>query len=106
MEALVEGSRPDLVLVVGGFNSSNTKNLARIARSRGVPVYHIEDATDLRADTIRHQPVESREPVTSRDWLPSSGPIHVGFTAGASTPDTRLAAVIHRVAQLAGVELG
>jgi 4-hydroxy-3-methylbut-2-enyl diphosphate reductase len=93
----------DLMLVVGGFNSSNTKNLARIAESRGVPTYHIEDAANLTADAIVHQPVPARDTVATEGWLPAEGKIVVGVSAGASTPDTRLAAVIERLAELAGV---
>ena len=105
MVKLVATGRIDLMLVVGGYNSSNTRNLARIAARAGVPTYHIEDASSLAADRIRHQPVESREPVETAGWLPAEGALRVGFTAGASTPDTRLASVMRRVAELAGVEL-
>jgi 4-hydroxy-3-methylbut-2-enyl diphosphate reductase len=105
MLALVTGGRIDLMVVVGGYNSSNTRNLARIAARAGVPTYHIEDASSLAADRIRHQPVGTSEVVEATGWLPAEGPIRVGFTAGASTPDTRLAAVMQRVAELAGVEL-
>ena len=102
MNALVETKDLDLALVVGGFNSSNTKNLARIALVRGVPTYHIEDASNLERDAIRHKPVDGEEPVTSGSWLPATGPVRIGFTAGASTPDTKLAAVMDRVLELAG----
>ena len=104
MEALVGEGGLDLFLVVGGFESSNTKNLARIAH-RGVPTFHIEDAGCLEPDRIRHLPVDGYEAETARDWLPAAGPLTVGFTAGASTPDTKLAEVIRRVAELAGVDL-
>ncbi len=106
MVDLVTGSELDAMLVVGGYNSSNTRNLARIAASRGIPTFHIEDAESLDADRIRHQPVADHEIVVTEGWLPETGPVAVGFTAGASTPDTRLAAVIERVAVLAGVDPG
>jgi len=90
---------------VGGYNSSNTKNLARIAQLRGIPTYHIEDAASLEADSIHHQPVNGEGMIETRDWLPLTGELRVGFTAGASTPDTRLAAVMERLAELAGASL-
>ncbi len=102
MVDLVRDTAPDLVLVVGGYNSSNTRNLARIAAVRGVPTYHIEDAGSLEGGRIRHQPVGESETVESGNWLPAAGPVTVGFTAGASTPDTRLASVMARVVELAG----
>ncbi len=105
MVDLVEGHRPSLMIVVGGYNSSNTRNLARIASVRGVPTYHIEDASSLERGAIRHQPVGERTTVTTADWLPAGGPVTVGFTAGASTPDTRLAEVVERVVTLAGERL-
>ncbi len=105
MVALVERRTPDLMLVVGGFNSSNTRNLARIAGARAIPTYHIEDAGNLERGRIRHQPVGTLDLVETSGWLPAEGSIRIGFTAGASTPDTRLAAVMERTAELAGVDL-
>jgi 4-hydroxy-3-methylbut-2-enyl diphosphate reductase len=105
MVEMVETTNLDIIMVVGGYNSSNTKNLARIAYLRNVPTYHIEDASGLTRDCIRYQPVESREEAERKAWLPESGPLRVGFTAGASTPDTKLASVMDRVGELAGVDL-
>jgi 4-hydroxy-3-methylbut-2-enyl diphosphate reductase len=105
MVAMVETKSLDLIMVVGGYNSSNTKNLARIAHVHGVPTYHIEDASSLQPDRIRHQPIDRYEVIETLDWLPSRGSLRVGFTAGASTPDTRLAAVIERLAELSGETL-
>lgn len=105
MVAMVETKSLDLIMVVGGYNSSNTKNLARIAHVHGVPTYHIEDASSLEPGRIRHQPIERFEVVETVDWLPERGSVRVGFTAGASTPDTRLAAVIERLVELVGERL-
>jgi len=104
MVALVEEGRLDLMLVVGGFGSSNTRNLARIAWKK-IPTYHIEDAEDLGLRRIRYRRVDGDEPVETSDWLPAEGPLRVGFTAGASTPDTKLAEVMVRLAALRGVDL-
>ncbi len=77
----------DVMLVIGGYNSSNTCNLARIcAASR--PTFHIADPSCLlSASEIRHRPVGSKTEVAAHDWLPAAGPIAVGLTSGASTPD-------------------
>ena len=105
MVELVETGNLTFMMVVGGYNSSNTKNLARIAELRGIPTYHIEDASSLEPDRILHQPVSGEGVIETRNWLPQEGELRVGFTAGASTPDTRLAAVMERLAELAGVPL-
>ena len=105
MANLVEGNDLDFVLVVGGYNSSNTRNLARIAAEHGVPTYHIEDAESLGGERIRYQPVGTREVAEREGWFPGEGPVRVGLSAGASTPDTRLAEVMARLADLAGVDL-
>ena len=102
---MVETAPPDLMIVVGGYNSSNTKNLARISHVRGVPTFHIEDASSLETGVIHFQPIESNQVTKKTGWLPAAGPLRVGFTAGASTPDTKLAAAMERVAELAGVKL-
>jgi 4-hydroxy-3-methylbut-2-enyl diphosphate reductase len=89
----------DLMIVVGGYSSSNTHNLARIA-ARRVPTYHIEEPREITQDAIQHQPVDLPGRVVTRDWLPE-GPLVVGFTAGASTPDQQLGQVIERVIAIA-----
>ena len=95
------GERPvDLMIVLGGYNSSNTCNLARICAER-VPTFHIADPDGLAsADEIRHKPVHGKQEVTSRAWLPP-GQIAVGLTSGASTPDNLVEAVIRRLETLA-----
>lgn len=97
--ALLDERLPDLMLVVGGYNSSNTYNLARICAAR-VPTFHIADAEALlSADTIRHKPVSAPEAV-STGWLPPARPLSVGLTSGASTPDNIVGAVIRRLEAL------
>jgi 4-hydroxy-3-methylbut-2-enyl diphosphate reductase len=83
----------DVMLVVGGYNSSNTCNLARIC-AESLPTYHIADPGCLEGPrTIRHRPVGSNVEITTPDWLPG-GPISIGLTAGASTPDNLVGQVV------------
>jgi 4-hydroxy-3-methylbut-2-enyl diphosphate reductase len=85
-----------LSLVIGGFNSSNTNNLTNIAKEYG-PAYHIEDAGHiLDRQHIRHKIPDKTDVITSTDWLPE-GKITIGLTAGASTPDTKIAEVMERL---------
>lgn len=92
--ALLDQHALDLMVVVGGYNSSNTCNLARICAGR-LPTYHIADPDCLiSADDIRHRSVSSKVEETSHGWLPAAGPVTVGLTAGASTPDNLVGAVI------------
>jgi 4-hydroxy-3-methylbut-2-enyl diphosphate reductase len=101
VQALLDQA-PDLMVVVGGFNSSNTCNLAKIASVR-CPTYHIEEAADLiDRRRIRHRPPGGHETVAVIDpaWLPAT-PLTIGLTAGASTPGVKIGEVIHRLAKLA-----
>ena len=94
----------DLMLVVGGYNSSNTSHLAEMASGR-VPTYHIEDAQELvSADEICHKPVGASAPRVTRAWLPRR-PLKVGLTAGASTPNSKVGEVIERLAACCGISL-
>ena len=91
----------DLMLVVGGYNSSNTRNLAKIC-DKQLRTFHIADADELLSrTTIRHRPItaslESSETMTGSDWLPSQGPLSVGLTAGASTPNNIVGQVVDRL---------
>ncbi len=95
--ALLREYPVDLMIVIGGYNSSNTANLARIcAASR--PTFHIADPECLvSSDEIRHRPVGSKTEVTATGWLPAAGPLKVGLTAGASTPDNLVGAAVARL---------
>ena len=88
------------MVVIGGLNSSNTCNLARICADR-VPTYHIADPDGLiSAGTIRHKAVGSPSEITSSGWLPP-GDVRIGLTSGASTPDNLVGAAIRRLTLLA-----
>jgi 4-hydroxy-3-methylbut-2-enyl diphosphate reductase len=95
--ALLRDRPIDLMLVIGGYNSSNTANLARIcAQSR--PTFHVSDPDCLVSpDEIRHRPLGSKAEATTRAWLPSSGAVTIGLTSGASTPDNLVGATIAKL---------
>lgn len=101
---LVESGELDLMLIVGGYNSSNTGHLLEIA-SQSVPAFHICDSGEiLSAREIRHQPYGNKEPVVTEGWLPE-GPLTVGITAGASTPNRAIGEAVERLAEVRGVAL-
>jgi 4-hydroxy-3-methylbut-2-enyl diphosphate reductase len=91
----------DLMVVLGGYNSSNTGNLARICAER-LPTYHIDGpGCLLSANEIRHRPVGALAETSALGWLSGKRPVVVGLTAGASTPDVIVGAVIERLASFA-----
>lgn len=93
----------DLMVVVGGYNSSNTCNLAAICAAKGVRTVHIEDADciDVAAGCVRHQPIRSKVEETATGWL--SGVRRIGLTAGASTPNNKIGETVVRICESAGV---
>jgi len=91
----------DLMLVIGGYNSSNTTHLVEIAAER-VRTYHIQNAACVESPAaLRHQPLGSRSETTAAEWLPE-GPLVIGVTAGASTPNSEIGKVVERIASLRG----
>lgn len=97
VEQLIRDYPIDLMLVIGGYNSSNTANLARICAAAR-PTYHVADPDCLvSADEIRHRPVGTKVEIESFGWLPKDGPVHVGLTSGASTPDNLVGAAIAKL---------
>jgi len=104
--ALLDETPLDLMIVVGGYNSSNTCNLARICAER-VPTFHIADPRSLvSADEVRHRPIgppstARNVEVVTRGWLPKDGPIAIGLTAGASTPNNIVGQVMAALAGFA-----
>jgi 4-hydroxy-3-methylbut-2-enyl diphosphate reductase len=100
--ALLGESPLDLMLVIGGYNSSNTCNLARMCSER-VPTYHVADPGCLVSELqIRHKPVGQHQEALTEGWLPAIGPVRVGLTAGASTPDNLVGAAIERLVRMCG----
>jgi 4-hydroxy-3-methylbut-2-enyl diphosphate reductase len=98
VSALLAAQRIDLMIVIGGLNSSNTCNLARICAEQ-VPTYHIADPGGLvSGDAIRHKPVGQATETTTTGWLPA-GDVTIGLTSGASTPDNLVGAAIRRLEQ-------
>jgi 4-hydroxy-3-methylbut-2-enyl diphosphate reductase len=94
--ALLDEHPVDLMIVIGGLNSSNTCNLARICAAR-VPTFHIPDPEGLlSAGEIRHKPVDGKAEIVTAGWLPEGG-VSIGLTSGASTPDNLVAAAIRRL---------
>jgi 4-hydroxy-3-methylbut-2-enyl diphosphate reductase len=94
----------DLMVVVGGYNSSNTCHLAALVQQQGIAAYHIEDAeaVDIVSGAIRHQPIGTKSEVVTRDWLGQSRLI--GITAGASTPNNKVGETIARISTVAGLD--
>ncbi len=91
--AMLDQMQFDMMIVIGGYNSSNTCNLARICADK-VPTYHIADPSGLVSrDEIRHRDVATKSERLSTGWLPA-GPVTIGLTSGASTPDNLVETVV------------
>ncbi len=89
----------DLMVVIGGYNSSNTTHLQEIAVSRGIRSFHIDTPERIGpGNRIEHKPLGGELEVVD-PFLPQ-GPIRVGITSGASTPDRVVEDVIQRLIAL------
>lgn len=95
----------DAMIVIGGFNSSNTISLAALCAEH-VPTYHIEDASGIDPDAgtvhfrvagVRH--VEATRP----GWMPAARPVRIGLTAGASTPNNKIGETVARILATRGL---
>ncbi|MEO8910828.1 MAG: 4-hydroxy-3-methylbut-2-enyl diphosphate reductase [Gemmatimonadaceae bacterium] len=106
-DAVVELLREplDVMVVIGGYNSSNTMSLAALC-SETVRTFHVEDADDIdpASRTIRHRPLGAKEEIESPDWLTAIGPVRVGVTAGASTPNNKIGEAVGRIFATRGID--
>ena len=94
----------DLLLVVGGYNSSNTSHLAEMGEAE-LPTYFIRGANKLESThQITHFNLHKKGETTTKDWLPT-GPAVIGITAGASCPNNLIEETILRVYELRGVSV-
>ena len=100
---LAEAGPLDLMIVVGGYDSSNTRNLTRVGEGR-FPSYHVDGPDSIGASEIVHRDPASGAIQRAQGWLPA-GEVTIGFTAGASTPDTLLGETIRSVLEVAGAPL-
>jgi len=95
--ALLREQAVDLMIVIGGYNSSNTANLARLCQASR-PTFHIADPDCLVSPhQIRHRPIGSKSEATAGGWLPLDRPVSIGLTSGASTPDNLVGAAISKL---------
>eukprot|EP00879_Flechtneria_rotunda_P000844 GHRR01000969.1.p1 GENE.GHRR01000969.1~~GHRR01000969.1.p1 ORF type:complete len:499 (+),score=118.27 GHRR01000969.1:88-1497(+) len=96
-DILADGSKPDMMVVIGGFNSSNTSHLQEIAEHKGVPSFWVDSAAriDVENNKLLHKTAWGELKETT-NWLPE-GPITVAVTSGASTPDRAVEEVMDRV---------
>jgi len=106
-DAVVEllRERLDVMVVIGGYNSSNTMSLAALC-SETVATYHVEDADDIDPSTgkIRHRPLGAKAEIETADWIPDSGPVKIGVTAGASTPNNKIGEAVGRIFATRGID--
>ena len=94
----------DVMVVIGGFNSSNTISLAALCAEQ-VPTYHIETsaAIDPVRGSIHYRVAQIKHAEADEtDWLPA-GPVQVGLTAGASTPNNKIGDVVTRILATRGL---
>ena len=95
---------PDLLLVIGGYNSSNTSHLAEMGEAK-LPTYFIKNAAKMvSAQLIVHYNQHIGREVETRGWLPM-GRVTVGVTAGASCPNNLIEDTIRRLFELKGVSV-
>ena len=100
-DAMLELVDEDLTLmvVIGGFNSSNTTHLQEIAIERHIPSYHIDSDSRIGpGNRIEHKPLDKAIEVKT-NWIPD-GPVTIGVTSGASTPDKVVEASIEKILML------
>jgi 4-hydroxy-3-methylbut-2-enyl diphosphate reductase len=92
----------DLMMVIGGYNSSNTTHLQEIAIERKIPSYHIDSAHRIGpGNRIEHKPL-NRDLEVAENWLPA-GPVVIGITSGASTPDKIVEDVVEKIFELKAI---
>jgi 4-hydroxy-3-methylbut-2-enyl diphosphate reductase len=94
----------DLLLVIGGYNSSNTSHLAEMGEAR-LPTYFIKNAAKMVSENlICHYDQHKHEEIEHRNWLPP-GKVTVGITAGASCPNNLIEDAIRRLFELRGISV-
>ena len=97
----------DAMVVIGGYNSSNTISLAALCAEQ-VPTYHVEDATSIHPETHRidYRPAGVKHSEASKTgWIPDQASVRIGLTAGASTPNNKIGETVTRIFATRGIDV-
>ena len=97
----------DAMVVIGGYNSSNTISLAALCAEQ-VPTYHVEDATSIDPETHRidYRPAGVKHSEASKTgWIPDQASVRIGLTAGASTPNNKIGETVTRIFATRGIDV-
>ncbi|CAM9665999.1 unnamed protein product, partial [Hapterophycus canaliculatus] len=90
----------DLMLVVGGWDSSNTQHLAEISADKGIPTFWVNKANCIQADgSIAHLDPHTMKELRTENFLPT-GKLVIGVTSGASTPDAYMEQAVENISML------
>jgi len=107
--------RIDLCLVIGGFNSSNTTHLLEIAEDEGIPGYHIDCAERISGEGGADNRIQFKPLITppaqammdeglgTKEGFLPDGPVIIGITSGASTPDSVVGETMMKILELRGI---
>ncbi len=95
----------DLLIVVGGYNSSNTSHLAEMGE-KVLPTYFIKNAAKMESPAlIRHWDQHIAQELETANWFPLDRPLNVGITAGASCPNNLIEDTIKRLFEFRGLKV-
>ncbi|MCC7430154.1 4-hydroxy-3-methylbut-2-enyl diphosphate reductase [bacterium] len=90
----------DLIIVIGGFNSSNTSHLLEIGELKNIKSFHIDSKERIFGlEQIEHKTLDGKI-VQTKNWLPEKEILNIGITSGASTPDILVEEVIKKIVTL------
>jgi len=104
LREMLDHNRPDILIVVGGYNSSNTSHLAEMGEAE-LPTYFIKNSDMLISESqIRHWDLHHSHEKVTENWL-RDGDVHVGITAGASCPNNLIEEAIERLFEFRGVDV-
>jgi 4-hydroxy-3-methylbut-2-enyl diphosphate reductase len=104
LNEMLDSEKMDLLIVVGGYNSSNTSHLAEMGEAK-LPTYFIKNSEKLISPReISHWNQHEGKEVLTRNWLPE-GNVVVGITAGASCPNNLIEETIHRLYEFRGIKV-
>lgn len=104
LSVMLDKEQLDLLIVVGGYNSSNTSHLAEMGEAK-LPTYFIKNSEKLISTRcIEHWNLHESREITTENWLPE-GAVVVGITAGASCPNNLIEETIHRLFEFRGVRI-
>lgn len=90
-------SNPDIAIVIGGYNSSNTSQIVKLCKQKTTTYFISSPENITETQEIQHYSIDANKEIVTTNFLPSKTPLKILVTSGASCPDILVEETIKKI---------